>query len=140
MEGHYVMAVSQRLPVLSEEDTLASDQFADNCGPISIAALIQQPYGVVHNHCELYDWAEGEGIDIIDLILIIRDFGYRTRFLHRFSYKKITLARAKREILRRDRKYLIWTDGHVMAWVYGEIVDSYDCNGRTEILEIVEVR
>lgn len=128
------------VPILTESDKKMASQFNQNCGPVSIAALLNQPYEVIHEICETYDWCEEEGIDIVDILLIIRDFGFKVKYFEKESKKKLTLAKVKRDILKKGHRYLIGTKGHVLAWVDGVVVDTYRCNGNTKVLEIIEVK
>ena len=130
---------SLSVPVLTKTDLEVADRFRDNCGPVSITALIGQPYDIVHNHCKTYDWCEEEGICIVDILLIIRDFGHRTKFLKKESEKYQTLSAVFKRILKPGKKYLIGTKGHVLAWIDGVVVDSYGCAGNTKVLEIIEI-
>ena len=134
------MAKPLRYPVLSRADQKRSDKFKANCGPISLTAVLGQPYKVIHDICESYGWTEEGGMQIADLMMIVEDFGYRTRYMKKESKKRHTLAWVKKNLLKSDRKYILGTDGHVLAWVNGEVVDSYDCFGQVRVHEIIEVK
>jgi len=77
---------------------------------------------------------------ICDIIMVIEDFGYRTRYMRKESKKKHTLSWVKKNLLKENRKYILGTDGHVLAWINGEIVDSYSCAGQVKVHEIIEIK
>lgn len=128
------------VPVLTKSDLKKASPHQDNCAPVSITALTGQPYEVIHEHCETYSWSEADGLDLVDILFVLRDFGYRYKYLKKVSEQGHTLSWVLNNLLDPAKKYLIGTKGHVLAVVYGTVVDIYGCRGNTKVQEIIEVR